>query len=112
MRILTNDDVERVLDLEECLSVLEVAYQEHASGAAANRPRNHTYFPVEDARHPGFHFRFKSQEGGNVSSGVWALRITSDMAGTEMLPGGVKRRRLLPVATGDPFCRLITPSPP
>ena len=80
MRILTNDDVERVLDLEECLSVLEVAYQEHASGAAANRPRNHTYFPVEDPRHPGFRYRFKSQEGGNVSSGVWALRITSDMA--------------------------------
>jgi alanine dehydrogenase len=108
MRILTNDDVEKVFDPQECLRVLEIAYKEHASGLAANRPRNHTYFPVEDPRFPGFRFRFKSQEGGNVSSGVWALRITSDMAGTEMLPGGVKRRRLLPVATGDRYCGLIT----
>ena len=80
----------------------------HATGAAANRPRNHTYFPVEDPRHPGFRYRFKSQEGGNVASGVWALRITSDMAGTEMLAGGVKRRRLLPLAAGGTFCGLIT----
>lgn len=108
MRILNNDDVERVFDPEECLRVLELAYKEYSTGSAANRPRNHTYFPLEDDRFPGFRFRFKSQEGGNVSSGVWALRITSDMAGTEMLPGGVKRRRLLPVATGDRYCGLIT----
>jgi ornithine cyclodeaminase/alanine dehydrogenase-like protein (mu-crystallin family) len=108
MRVLANEDVERVLDPEECLNVLEVAYREHATGAAANRPRNHTYFPVEDPRFDGFRYRFKSQEGGNVSSGVWALRITSDMVGTEMLAGGVKRRRLLPVATGGTFCGLIT----
>jgi ornithine cyclodeaminase/alanine dehydrogenase-like protein (mu-crystallin family) len=61
-----------------------------------------------DERHPGFGFRFKSQEGGNISSGVWATRITSDMVGTEMLAGGVKRRRLLPVATGNRYCGLIT----
>ena len=108
MRVLTNEDVERVLDPAECLRVLEVAYKEHATGAAANRPRNHTYFPVEDPRHPGFRYRFKSQEGGNVASGVWALRITSDMAGVEVLAGGVRRRRLLPVATGGTFCGLIT----
>ena len=67
------------------MAVLEQAYKEYAQGLAANRPRNHTYFPVMDERFPGFQFRFKSQEGGNVSSGVWALRITSDMAGVEVL---------------------------
>jgi len=108
MRILSNDDVEQVLDKDTCMQVLEVAYRELVENQAANRPRNHTYFPVPDERYPGFGFRFKSQEGGNVSSGVWALRITSDMAGTELLAGGVKRRRLLPVATGDRYCGLIT----
>ena len=108
MRILTNADVEQVFDADECLRVLELAYKEYAQGAAANRPRNHTYFPKEDARFEGFRYRFKSQEGGNVSSGVWALRITSDMVGTEMLDGGVKRRRLLPVASGERYCGLIT----
>ena len=108
MRILSNEDVEKVLDYEECMNALQIAYVEYVNGLAANRPRNHTYFPVEDERFHGFRFRFKSQEGGNVSSGVWALRITSDMAGVEILAGGVKRRRLLPVATGDTYCGLIT----
>ena len=37
MRILTNEDVESVLDPEECLSVLEVAYKEHATGAVRSQ---------------------------------------------------------------------------
>lgn len=108
MRILSNNDIEQVLTLEDCLEVLEVAYKEYALGKAANRPRNHTMLPVEDKRYPGFHFRFKSQEGGNPSSGVWALRITSDMAGVETLESGVKRRRLIPAAPGNTYVGLIT----
>jgi ornithine cyclodeaminase/alanine dehydrogenase-like protein (mu-crystallin family) len=108
MRILSNGDVEQVFDVGECMAALETAYRELALGQGANRPRNHTYFPAEDPDHPGFRFRFKSQEGGTVTSGVWALRITSDMAGVEVLAGGVRRRRLLPLATGDTYCGLIT----
>ncbi|MEH7252246.1 ornithine cyclodeaminase family protein [Neobacillus niacini] len=108
MRILSNEDVMQVLTPEEVMECLEVAYKEYAQGKAANRPRNHTYFPIMDERYPGFQFRFKSQEGGNVSSGVWAVRITSDMVGTEKLTGGVTRRRLLPIATGGKYCGLVT----
>jgi alanine dehydrogenase len=103
MRVLSNADVEKVLTPAACMEALAEAYTEMTSGQAANRPRNHTYFPVEDPDHPGFRFRFKSQEGGNVSAGVWALRITSDMAGVETLPSGVRRRRLLPVAPGGNY---------
>lgn len=108
MRILSNDDVQQVLTAEECMAALELAYREYAQGLAANRPRNHTYFPVKDERHPGFQYRFKSQEGGNASSGVWALRIASEMTGVETFPDGSRRRRLLPVATGDKYCGLVT----
>src|SRR3990167_1483036 len=108
MRILNNNEIEQVLTLEDCMEVLEIAYREHALGKGGNRPRNHTMFPVEDKRYPGFHFRFKSQEGGNLSSGVWALRITADMAGVETLEGGVKRRRLIPAAPGNTFVGLVT----
>lgn len=108
MRVFTNNEIEQVLTYEDCMKVLEVAYREYAQNQAANRPRNHTMFPVEDKQHPGFHFRFKSQEGGNLSSGVWALRITSDMAGVETLANGVKRRRLLPVAPGNTYVGLVT----
>jgi len=37
---------------------------------------------------------------------VWALRITSDMAG-HSFTAGVKRRRILPVATGNRYCGLV-----
>jgi alanine dehydrogenase len=108
VRILSNHDIEQVLTAEETLGALETAYRELSSGQGANRPRNHTYFPIEDSRHPGFRFRFKSQEGGNVSSGVWALRITSDIAGVETLPSGVQRRRLIPAAPGGKYVGLVT----
>jgi alanine dehydrogenase len=108
VRILSNADVEQVLTAQETISALETAYRELTAGKAANRPRNHTYFPVEDERHPGFRFRFKSQEGGNVSSGVWALRITSDIAGVETLANGVQRRRLIPAAPGGRYVGLVT----
>lgn len=108
MRILSNADVEKVLTPQETIDALETAYKELSSGKGANRPRNHTYFPVEDPRYPGFRYRFKSQEGGNVSSGVWALRITSDIAGVETLPSGVQRRRLIPAAPGGRYVGLVT----
>lgn len=108
MKVLSNADLEQVLTAEECMDALETSYRELAVGRAANRPRNHTYFPVESEQYPGFRFRFKSQEGGSVSSGVWALRITSDMAGVETLPSGVQRRRLVPAAPGGRYVGLVT----
>ena len=108
MLVLSNEDVEVVLTLEDCLSSLEAAFVELSDQRAANRERTHTYFPVEDERHPGFRYRFKSQEGGGVSGGVWALRITSDMVGVETLANGVKRRRLLPAAPGGRYVGLVT----
>lgn len=108
MRILSNADVEQLLNAQDVLDVLEVAYRELAQQRGHNRPRNHTYFPVEDERYPGFRFRFKSQEGGNISSGVWGTRITSDMVGVETLPTGEQRRRLLPVAPGGKYVGLVT----
>ncbi len=107
MLVLSNDDVQSVLTLQDCLSALDTAYREHSEARAANRERTHTYFPVEDPRHPGFRYRFKSQEGGSVSSGVWALRITSDLVGVERLANGVERRRLLPAAPGGKYVGLV-----
>lgn len=105
--VLTNEDVEALLTPRACLAPLEQAYRDQASGQAANRARTHTYFPAESRAHPGFHYRFKSQEGGSVTAGVWALRIASDMAGVVELPGGVQRRKLLPVAPGEKYCGLV-----
>ena len=104
--LLSNDDVERALTPEDAIAATEAIYRELAEGQAINRARSQTYMPVESKQHPGFRYRFKSQEGSGVSSGVWALRITSDMAGFSYT-AGVKRRRILPVATGNRYCGMV-----
>lgn len=105
--VLNNAEVERLLDMKTSLAAIEEAYRALGEEKAINRPRSHTYFPTESKRWPGFRYRFKSQEGGIEKFGVWALRITSDMAGFAMLPGGVKRRKLLPAASGNRYVGLI-----
>ena len=105
--VLNNAEVESLLDMRACLDAMEDAYRDLGSNRAINRPRSHTYFPAPSKRWPGFNYRFKSQEGGIEKYGVWALRITSDMAGFAMLPGGVKRRKLMPAAAGNRYVGLI-----
>ena len=76
--LLTNDEVSRALTPEGTVAATERIYRELAGGAAVNRPRTQTYLPAESREHPGFRYRMKTQEGGSLSSGVWALRVTSD----------------------------------
>ncbi len=106
MILLNNEEVEQALTPRDAIAATETVYRELADGKAINRPRSQTYMPVESKEHPGFCYRFKSQEGSGVASGVWALRITSDMAGFSYT-AGVKRRRILPVATGNRYCGLV-----
>lgn len=104
--LLTNEEVERALTPEDAIAATECICRELAEGKAINRARSQTYMPVESREHPGFRYRFKSQEGASEQSGVWALRITSDMAGFSYT-AGVKRRRILPVAAGNRYCGLV-----
>src|SRR6516225_11225542 len=104
--LLNNDEVERALTPADAIAATECIYRELAQGKAINRPRSQTYLPVESKEHPGFRYRFKSQEGASEQSGVWALRITSDMAGFSYT-AGVRRRRILPVASGNRYCGLV-----
>jgi alanine dehydrogenase len=104
--LLNNDDVEKALTAEDSIAATEQIYRELAEGAAFNRARSQVYLPVESKNNPGFQYRMKTQEGGSPGTGVWALRVTSDMAG-HSFTNGVKRRRILPVATGNRYCGLV-----
>jgi alanine dehydrogenase len=104
--LLNNEEVERALTPADTITATETIYRELAEGAALNRPRSQVYLPSESKANPGFRYRFKSQEGGSAGTGVWALRITSDMAG-HAFTAGVKRRRILPVASGNRYCGLV-----
>jgi alanine dehydrogenase len=104
--LLTNEEVERALDPGEAIAATESILRELAGGSALNRARSQVYLPAESRRYPGFRYRMKTQEGGSLHCGVWALRITSDMAGFSFT-NGVKRRRILPAATGGKYCGLV-----
>ena len=104
--LLNNEEVEKVLTPEISIQATEAIYRELAEGTAYNRPRSQVYLPSESKNHPGFHYRFKSQEGGSPGTGVWALRITSDMSG-HSFTGGLKRRQILPAATGNRYCGFV-----
>src|SRR5215813_13756388 len=104
--LLSNADVEKAITPQDTIDATEQVYRELAEGVALNRPRSQVYLPAESRKNPGFQYRFKSQEGGSPGTGVWALRITSDMAGFSFT-NGVKRRRILPVATGNRYCGLV-----
>ena len=104
--LLSNADVEQAITPHDTIEATEQIYRELADGTALNRARSQVYLPSQSKNNPGFQYRFKSQEGGSPGTGVWALRVTSDMAG-HSFTAGVKRRRILPVATGNRYCGLV-----
>ena len=64
--LLSNEEVDRALTHADAIAATEAIFLELAKGKAINRPRTQTYMPVESKEHPGFKYRFKSQEGGGV----------------------------------------------
>jgi ornithine cyclodeaminase/alanine dehydrogenase-like protein (mu-crystallin family) len=73
--MLDNKDVEKVLDIRECMDALEHAFKDYAEGKAVNRPRSHTYTPIDKENF----YLFKSMDGAVPRYGVHALRLTSEV---------------------------------
>jgi len=96
MLILSNDDVESLLTMTDCLQALEEAYTELAAGRAQNRPRTDLYTPT--ARRDAYYV-FKSMEGVIPSMGIAALRINSDHITWKPGPRGTMKEKV-PAARG------------
>lgn len=76
MLLLTNTDVEAVLDIAESISALRVAYADLARGDAIYGPRIDYFLPTGRAN--DYH-QWGNMVGGSVSSGVVAVRMKSDV---------------------------------
>ena len=74
--ILTNDDVEKLLPMHECITVLEDIYVELSAGRAVNRIRSDSLVPTtgKDAI-----YSLKSMDAVIPKLGVGAVRIDSDI---------------------------------
>ena len=83
MLLLTNEDVEQVLDMQSCLQALETGYQDLVRNDATYRPRADTVVTsAPTTQYADAHFRFGSMEGACRSLGTYAVRMKSDVSHT------------------------------
>jgi ornithine cyclodeaminase/alanine dehydrogenase-like protein (mu-crystallin family) len=74
--LINNETASRVLEIDECIEVVETAFREEGLGRAVNRTKSQMHLPTSsDERW----YRFSSVEGGLRHAGVVALRIKSDV---------------------------------
>lgn len=74
--IISNEDVIRILTMDDCLAAVERAFLELGKGDAASRPRSELIVPQPEA---GRHYLLKSWDAALPSIGLAATRVTSNM---------------------------------
>jgi ornithine cyclodeaminase/alanine dehydrogenase-like protein (mu-crystallin family) len=96
MLVLSNDEVARLLSIEDCMAALAPMYCDYAKGAALRSPRtdNITPHPRPDA-----YYAFKHMGGTWPAQGIQALRINSDVITHPVIAGKVRRVKQ-PLANG------------
>lgn len=102
--ILSNDDMEQLLDIRELISTTEEALTEYIDGRAGNRLRTDIITPTpyrEDAL-----YSLKSMTAVIPKFGIGAARIMSDIFIWPEVDGKIRRKRL-PVAPGKRFVALV-----
>src|SRR2546429_931271 len=92
--IISNDDVEKLLTMGECIEVMEEAYVELADGRGVSRTRSDCFTPT--ARADAL-YSLKSMDGVAPKLGVGAVRINSDIV-TWPKRGNAMRREKVPAA--------------
>jgi alanine dehydrogenase len=95
--LLSNEEIERILDMRELIPALEDSYIELIEGRGANGPRGDLTTPTE-LRADGL-YALKTQGGVLPKLGVGAVRINSDILVFPEI-GGSRRREKLPAADG------------
>jgi len=101
--ILSNDDVEKLLTMRECIDVLEDAYVELSECRGVNRVRSDCLVP--SGRNDAL-YSLKSMDGVIPKLGVGAVRIDSDIV-TWPKQGANMRRVKVPAAPNSRYVGLV-----
>jgi alanine dehydrogenase len=101
--ILSNDDVEKLLTMHECIAVMEEAYIELAEGRGVSRTRSDCFTPT--ARADAL-YSLKSMDGVIPKLGIGAVRINSDII-TWPKRGNNMRREKVPAAPNQRYVGLV-----
>jgi alanine dehydrogenase len=101
--ILSNDDVEKLLTMQECIEVLEDVYVELSAGRSVNRIRSDCLVPTGGE---GAIYSLKSMDAVIPKLGVGAVRIDSDIV-TWPRQGTNMRRVKVPSAPNGRYVGLV-----
>ena len=101
--ILSNDDVEKLMTMRECIAVMEEAYAELAEGRGVSRTRSDCFTPT--ARADAL-YSLKSMDGVAPKFGVGAVRINSDIV-TWPKRGNAMRREKIAAAPNGRYVGLV-----
>jgi len=101
--VLSNDDVEALVTMRECIDVLEGMYVEVSEGRAINRVRSDSLVP---GKRDGAIYSLKSMDAIVPGSGVGAVRIDSDIV-TWPKQGDNIRRVKVPCAPNGRYVGLV-----
>src|SRR6516225_9682249 len=101
--ILSNDDVEKLLTMRECVAVMEEAYAELADGRGVSRTRSDCFTPT--ARADAL-YSLKSMDGVAPKFGIGAVRINSDII-TWPRRGNTMRREKVAAAPNNRYVGLV-----
>jgi len=101
--ILSNDDVEKLLTMRDCIDVMQEAYVELAEGRGVSRTRSDCFTPT--ARSDAL-YSLKSMDGVAPKLGVGAVRINSDIV-TWPKRGNNVRREKVPAAPNGRYVGLV-----
>lgn len=102
--ILSNDDVEKLLTMPDCIEALEEAYFGLAEGTSITRQRSDCITPTTYSKDAIY--GLKSMDGVVPSLGVSAIRINSDII-TNPRVGNTTRRVKVPAAPNDRYVGLV-----
>ncbi len=101
--IFSNDELDRVLAMPECIAVLEEGYRDLAEGRGGNRGRAEIVAPARD---PGTVYALKSMDGVHAPSGFASIRLNSDIIGWREVAGSTRREKV-PAAPGGRYVGLV-----
>lgn len=96
--VLTNEDVERALDMSACVEALEKAFMALGRGTANNIPRSDILVQSDD---PEVYYGFKTMSGAVKEMGVAAVRIDSDILAWPKIDGTPRRTKITASQTGE-----------
>jgi ornithine cyclodeaminase/alanine dehydrogenase-like protein (mu-crystallin family) len=103
MLLLSNEDVEALLSMPDCLAAMEDAYRELGDGRGASGVRSEILTPT--TRDDGL-YSLLTMSGVAPKFGVAAVRINSDILTWPQTPAGRKRVKI-PAAPNERYVGLV-----